>query len=421
MNDRAKQKLVQLLDEETLGVLDEPERLEGLLRDYCGDCRKEISALIAALQEDVPADLTRGSSEPYPILTARLAGKLHDERNIVPDAAQWAVESWAYALEIAPGSKRNRGSGGGAGGVAGGQGAQQGFAGSGAFPGPPPGPGPIYQGPGGAPAGEWKMPPPVDVNLQKTPLPDLQGGWQQTPPGPPPPGPPPGPGKTPIPAWPQQAEPWKGPGVTPQPWSPASNSARPAHNSILASVICFGVAFLMVYLIPVFGSLEGLLQIVMVISAMAGGVELLLAVVRMMLKQPHPPAFVISSMSFWMTLFGAEHAVLKIFPGKQRAQPRLGAPGAYPNPVSPAGAQSFGQPPLQAPPPPPMPQQAAIAQPTPIPQQMPVPEQTPAGMAGFEGVFCVMCGKTNAKGATSCANCGEKLYYPDAQPGAALN
>jgi len=68
-----------------------------------------------------------------------------------------------------------------------------------------------------------------------------------------------------------------------------------------------------------------------------------------------------------------------------------------------------------------MPQQAAIAQPTPIPQQMPVPEQTPAGMAGFEGVFCVMCGKTNAKGATSCANCGEKLYYPDAQPGAALN
>jgi hypothetical protein len=174
-------------------------------------------------------------------------------------------------------------------------------------------------------------------------------------------------------------------------------------------MISFGVAFLMVYLIPVFGTLEGLLQIVMVISAMAGGVELLLAVVRMMLKQPHPPAFVISSMSFWMTLFGAEHALLKIFPGKQKAQPRFGAPAAYPNPVSPAGAQSFGQPPLQAPPPPPM------------PQQMPVPEQTPDGMAGFDGVFCVMCGKTNAKGATSCANCGEELYYPDAQPGAAPN
>ncbi|HLW97032.1 MAG TPA: hypothetical protein VKR82_00175 [Candidatus Acidoferrales bacterium] len=401
MNDRAKQKLVQLLDEETLGVLDEPERLEGLLRDYCGDCRKEISALIAALQEDVPADLARGSGEPYPILTARLAGKLHDERNIVPDAAQWAVESWAFALEIAPGSKRNRGAGGPQAGF---QGAQQGFMGAGGFSG--------AAGPGMEGAGEWKMPPPVDTNLQKTPVQDFQGGWQHTPPGPAPPGPPPGPGKTPIQPWPAQGEPWKTPGMDLQPWVPANTAAPPAHNSFLAFVCCLGVTILIAYLIPVYGTLGGLLQIVLVITAMASGIELLLAMVRMMLKRPQPPAFVISSWSFWMTLFGVEHAVLRIFPAKKKSAPQMGAPMAYPNPGLPPIAQSFGQPIGQTP----------VSPQIPVPNQTPIPQPSPVGVPpAIDGVFCVMCGKTNVKGASSCVNCGEKLYYPEAHQGAGPN
>lgn len=385
MNDRAKQKLVQVVDEETLSVLDEPERLEGLLRDYCGDCRREISALIAALQEDVPADLSRGGSEPYPILTARLAGKLHEERNIIPEAAQWAVESWAVALEIAPGSKRHAGGPAATGGGMGGQAPQGVTGGGGGFPGqvPTPGPGPA----------QWTMPPIPDANLQKTPLPAIDGGWPQTLPGQGP-GPAPGPGGVPRKI---SEPPWQPPVVAPQPWQAANAAAPPAHNSILAAAICFGVAVATVYSINYFG-MAGPQQVVMVFAAMAGGIELLLAGVRFLLKRQRPPAFVLSSMSFWMTLFTAEDIALRIFSRKNKAQAQA-APAAFPTPVPQAG-QAYGQPSVQS----------------------ANPAQTPVGApSGGEGVFCISCGKTNVKGANSCAFCGEKLYYPEAQAGAAPN
>ncbi len=95
------------MDAESESALEDTERFEALLRDYCGDCKQEISALMAALEEDVPRDLRLRQNEPYALLTARLAARLLEERSIFPEAAQWAVETWAVALEIAPGSNRH--------------------------------------------------------------------------------------------------------------------------------------------------------------------------------------------------------------------------------------------------------------------------------------------------------------------------
>jgi hypothetical protein len=106
MNDIARQKLIRLMDAESESALDDTERFEALLRDYCGDCKQEISALMAALEEDVPRDLRRLQNEPFALLTARLAMKLHEERSIYIEAAQWAVETWAVALGIGPGARQ---------------------------------------------------------------------------------------------------------------------------------------------------------------------------------------------------------------------------------------------------------------------------------------------------------------------------
>jgi hypothetical protein len=109
MNDLARQKLIRLLDAESESALDDTERFEALLFDYCGECRQEIAALMAAVEEDVPQALRRGQNEPYMLLTARLAMKLNAERSIYPEAAQWAVETWAVALGIGPGGGGRQG------------------------------------------------------------------------------------------------------------------------------------------------------------------------------------------------------------------------------------------------------------------------------------------------------------------------
>ena len=74
-------------------------RCEGLLKDNCGAYRREISILINALEEHIPLDLmAAGNSVPRELLLNRLAKRLEDNLALTADAAIWAVESWALAL-----------------------------------------------------------------------------------------------------------------------------------------------------------------------------------------------------------------------------------------------------------------------------------------------------------------------------------
>ena len=82
----------------------DPLRTEGLLRDSCGTYPREIFVLVNAARQNVPADLlVPRHSLPLILLQDFLARRLRDELSLSDEASHWAVESWAYALDLVPG------------------------------------------------------------------------------------------------------------------------------------------------------------------------------------------------------------------------------------------------------------------------------------------------------------------------------
>ncbi len=82
-------------------LLDDPRRVEGLLRDYCPSRRREISALVAAQKEHVATEfITFQGQIPPSVLVARLARRLHEQVGLTEELSQWAVSCWAVALGI---------------------------------------------------------------------------------------------------------------------------------------------------------------------------------------------------------------------------------------------------------------------------------------------------------------------------------
>ncbi len=100
MHDAPRQKLRELIVEYGRSLCDDPRRCEALLKDYCGQYKQEIFVLISALKNGVADDLLKTStSVPQAILFARLHKRLEEKLAMTAEAAHWAVESWALALE----------------------------------------------------------------------------------------------------------------------------------------------------------------------------------------------------------------------------------------------------------------------------------------------------------------------------------
>ena len=100
MHDEPRQKLRELIIEYGRSLCDDPRRCEALLKDYCGQYKREIFVLVSALKNRVAADLINVSAGvPLALVMGRLIQRLEDELGLAEDAARWAVESWALALE----------------------------------------------------------------------------------------------------------------------------------------------------------------------------------------------------------------------------------------------------------------------------------------------------------------------------------
>src|SRR5215510_13255519 len=99
MDATPRQKLRELITTYGHTVLDDPGRCEGLLRDVCGQYRREITVLVSALKEGVGTELlTASEGVPIEVLLARQTQRLQDDLGLTADAGRWAVESWALAL-----------------------------------------------------------------------------------------------------------------------------------------------------------------------------------------------------------------------------------------------------------------------------------------------------------------------------------
>ncbi len=94
MEDKAgipREKLREIVERNGEAVLDNHDRVEGLLRDHCGSYRKEISALVGALQERVPLELRSSwqTAMTPEAMRARLVQRLEDNRGLAPEVADW--------------------------------------------------------------------------------------------------------------------------------------------------------------------------------------------------------------------------------------------------------------------------------------------------------------------------------------------
>ena len=105
-----REKLRQIIEKNGEAILQDPDRVEGLLRDHCGSYRKEISALVGALNERVPLELKGSwqSAMTPEAMRARLVQRLEDHRGLAPEVSAWAVDTWSYALGIGLGRRSDR-------------------------------------------------------------------------------------------------------------------------------------------------------------------------------------------------------------------------------------------------------------------------------------------------------------------------
>lgn len=102
MNDLLRQTLKQIVDQYGEDACLDPRRCEALLRDLAAGHKREIFVLVSALEEGIVDDLRATASQlPFSVILPRLTTELHETTALSEDAARWAVETWAEALELA--------------------------------------------------------------------------------------------------------------------------------------------------------------------------------------------------------------------------------------------------------------------------------------------------------------------------------
>jgi len=109
MNDEVRQKLCEIVNEHGPTICDNTTKLENLLRDMCGQYKREIHALVCALRGGAVSQLQNSTSpETYSIASSSLIRGLANEFALEHYPAAWAVDSWAVALGVITSSQANK-------------------------------------------------------------------------------------------------------------------------------------------------------------------------------------------------------------------------------------------------------------------------------------------------------------------------
>ncbi|HLI47363.1 MAG TPA: hypothetical protein VKV18_01555 [Chthonomonas sp.] len=101
-DDSVRKILADIVSTYGTAIHEESRRCRALLCDYARGMHKpEVNALMMALEEDVPKELLSAKSDQaLEGLINKMTQKLTTNRSMTPEAARWAVESWAFALAL---------------------------------------------------------------------------------------------------------------------------------------------------------------------------------------------------------------------------------------------------------------------------------------------------------------------------------
>jgi F-box protein 11 len=100
MSNTPREVLIEIVAKHGPGLLTSPLRCEALLKDYCGEFRREIFVLVSCLRVGIIDQLRQPSGPSIKLVCARLGLRLEQNLAISTDIAKWAVESWAIALGL---------------------------------------------------------------------------------------------------------------------------------------------------------------------------------------------------------------------------------------------------------------------------------------------------------------------------------
>ena len=100
LDDKARPALRDIVVENGRSLLRDRARLNYLLKDFCPGCNYEIELILHAVDDGVPAALL-DAGQPSRKQIAELAQRLESRRGLSHENAEWAVNSWVFALGIA--------------------------------------------------------------------------------------------------------------------------------------------------------------------------------------------------------------------------------------------------------------------------------------------------------------------------------
>jgi hypothetical protein len=95
MQDQIKKKLKSIIAQQGINILANPKRVNGLLRDYFPNDRREVRILSMALDDGMVQTIVQESaSQTQLMLTSRLSQRLHNEFAMDLQMAQWTIDTW---------------------------------------------------------------------------------------------------------------------------------------------------------------------------------------------------------------------------------------------------------------------------------------------------------------------------------------
>ena len=101
MTDHPRQQLLYIITHYGRSICDDPKRCEALLKDLCPHHKREVFLLVWALREGTAKELLKPNQLlPVENIFRLMVQKLDENLGIAQHHAQWAVESWAFALGI---------------------------------------------------------------------------------------------------------------------------------------------------------------------------------------------------------------------------------------------------------------------------------------------------------------------------------
>ncbi|RLT34338.1 MAG: SH3 domain-containing protein [Chloroflexi bacterium] len=101
MHPQPRRELQALLRRYGPGLAADTQRMEALLADLCGEHQREIFVLVHAQRSGILAQLGQMAGQRADsALRRRLAQRLQDRYAFADEAAAWAVDAWADALNV---------------------------------------------------------------------------------------------------------------------------------------------------------------------------------------------------------------------------------------------------------------------------------------------------------------------------------